>query len=132
MPFDFNDECSSGFLKLKGALNSAPMIQAPEWELPFEGMSDIRDYALGAVVGQRRDSKLYVMYYVSHTLDKAQVNYAMMEKDFLTVVFTLKKLQSYLTNSKAIIFTDHAALKHLMKKCDSKPHLIQCYFPPIV
>jgi len=37
----------------------------------------------------------------------------------------LEKFRSYLINSKAIIFTDHAALKHLMKKSDSKPCLIR-------
>jgi len=30
-----------------------------------------------------------------------------------------------LTNSKVFIFIDHVALKHLVKKSDSKPRLIQ-------
>ena len=40
-------------------------------------------------------------------------------------MFALEKFRSYLINSKVIIFTDHAALKQLMKKSDSKPHLIR-------
>ena len=49
------------------------------------------------------------------------MNYA----TFLTVVYALEKFQSYLINSKVIIFSDHAALKHLMKKFDSKPRFIR-------
>jgi len=41
---------------------------------------------------------------MSQTLDKAQVNYATMEKEFLAVVFVLEKFRSYLIKSKVIIF----------------------------
>jgi len=43
----------------------------------------------------------------------------------LAVVFALEKFRSYLINSKVIIFSDHAALRHLMKKSNSKPRLIR-------
>jgi len=99
-------------------------MQAPDYELPFEVMCDASDYVVGAVIGQRKDNKPYVVYYASHTLDGAQVKYAAMDKELLVVVFALEKFQSYLINSKVIVFTSHAALKHLVKKSDSKPQLI--------
>jgi hypothetical protein len=34
---------------LKEALISAPIIQPPNWSLPFEIMCDASDYAMGAV-----------------------------------------------------------------------------------
>ena len=37
----------------------------------------------------------------------------------------MKKFRSYLVGSKVIIFTDHAAIKHLLTKADSKPRLIR-------
>jgi len=124
VPFEFNEECLSAILKFKEALISAPIMQAPDWELPFKVICDASNYAVGAVLGQRKDNKSYAIYYTSRALDKAQVNYAITEKEFLAVVFALEKFQSYLINSKVIIFTEHAALKHLMKKSDSKPCLI--------
>jgi len=84
-------------------------------------MCDASDYVVGDVLGQRKDNKPYAIYCASRTLDEAQVNYATTEKEFLVVVFALEKFQSYLINSNVIIFTDHAALKHLMKKSDSNP-----------
>ena len=46
-PFDFNDECLAAFHTLKKALISAPIIQHPDWMLPFEIMCDASDYAVG-------------------------------------------------------------------------------------
>jgi len=83
------------------------------------------DFALGVVVGQRKDNKPYIIYYASCTLDEAQMNYVATEMEFLAIVFALEKLQSYLINSNVIVLTDRATLKHLMKKSDSKPHLIR-------
>ena len=80
---------------------------------------------MGVVLGQRKDDKPYAIYYTSRVLDDAQMNYATTEKEFLSVVFPLEKLRSYLINSNVVIFTDHAALKHLLKKSNSKPCLIR-------
>ena len=49
--FDFNEECQRAFKKLKEVLTSAPVIQPPNWDLPFEIMCDASDYAVGAVLG---------------------------------------------------------------------------------
>ena len=125
LPFDFNEDCLSAFCRLKEALISAPVIQAPNWELLFEVTCIASEYIVGAVLRQSKDNKPYAIYYASRTLDDAQVNYATTKKEFIAVVFASEKFRSYLHNSKVIIFTDHAALKHLMKKSDSKPGLIR-------
>jgi hypothetical protein len=52
VPFEFTDECLNDFYTLKKALISAPIIQPPDWSLPFEIMCDASDYAVGAVLGQ--------------------------------------------------------------------------------
>jgi len=88
-------------------------------------MCDARDNALGAALGQQKDNKPHVIYYASQTLDEAQVNSAIMEKEFLAVVFDIEKFRPYLINSKVMIFIDHAAPKHLLKKPNSKPCPIQ-------
>ena len=86
-------------------------------------MCHARDYAIGVVLGQREDKKAFVIYYASKTLDSAQSNYKTTEKEFLAVVFALEKFRSYIIWFHVTIFTDHAALKYLLSKQDTKPRL---------
>ncbi|KAM1853495.1 hypothetical protein ACFX1X_009431 [Malus domestica] len=106
-------------------LTSVPIIRPPDWSIPFELMCDASDYALGAVLGQRKDKQPHVIYYASRTLNDAQLNYSTTEKELLAVVFALDKFRSYLLGTKVIIYTDHAALKYLLTKKEAKPRLIR-------
>ena len=124
-PFDFNDECLDSFYYLKKALISAPIIQPPDWSLPFEIMCDASDYAVGAVLGQTKDKKHHAISYASKTLTGPQLNYATTEKELLAVVFAIDKFRSYLVGAKVIVYSDHAALKYLLTKKDAKPRLIR-------
>jgi hypothetical protein len=47
VPFEFDDACLKSFNILKKALISAPIIQPPDWSLPFEIMCDASDYVVG-------------------------------------------------------------------------------------
>ncbi|CAN6566300.1 unnamed protein product [Malus baccata var. baccata] len=123
--FEFTKECTASFNQLKELLTTAPIIVPPDWSLPFELMCDASDYALGAVLGQRKDKKPHVIYYASRTLNDAQLNYSTTEKELLAVVFALDKFRSYLIGTKIIVFTDHAALKYLLTKKEAKPRLIR-------
>jgi hypothetical protein len=62
------------------------------------------------------------IYYASKTLDGAQRNYAITEKEFLVVIFACDKFRPYIVDSKV---TDHSAIKYLMNKKDAKPRLIR-------
>jgi len=88
-------------------------------------MCDASDYAVGAVLGHKIDKKLHVIYYASRTLDEAQGRYATIEKELLAVVLAFEKFRSYLAGSKVIVYTNHAALRHLYAKKDTKPRLLR-------
>ena len=66
-----------------------------------------------------------MIYYASKILSDAQLNYTTTEKELLVVVFALKKFRSYLLGFKVLIYSDHAALKYLLSKKDTKPRLIR-------
>ena len=88
-------------------------------------MCDASDYAVGAVLGQRHEKFFHAIYYASKVLNENQVNYSTIEKELLAIIFALEKFRSYLIGSKVIIFTNHAALKFLIIKGDSKRRLLR-------
>ena len=69
--FEFDDACLEAFETLKRALISAPILQPPNWEQPFEVMCDASNFTVGADLGQRKEGKPYVIYYASKLLDDA-------------------------------------------------------------
>ncbi|GJZ04224.1 reverse transcriptase domain-containing protein [Tanacetum coccineum] len=96
-PFIFSKECIESFNILKKKLTEAPILVAPDWDLPFKIMCDASDYAVGAVLGQQ----------------------------LLAVVYAFEKFRPYLVLSKTIVYTDHLALKYLLAKQDAKPRLLR-------
>jgi len=124
-PFNFDDEYLDAFHYLKKALISAPIIQPPDWSLPFKIMCDASDYAVGAFLGQTKYKKYHAISYASKTLTGPHLNYATIEKELLAVVFAIDKFRSYLVGAKVIVYTDHAALKYLLTKKEAKPRLIR-------
>jgi len=61
-PFNFFNNCVQAFELLKEKLITALIIVAPDWSLPFNVMCDASDYALEAVLGQRRNKIFQVVY----------------------------------------------------------------------
>ncbi|RVW29444.1 Retrovirus-related Pol polyprotein from transposon 17.6 [Vitis vinifera] len=94
--FVWDERCQKSFDQLKQFLTTAPIVRAPNWQLPFEVMCDVSDFAIRVVLGQREDGKPYVIYYASKTLNEAQRNYTTIEKELLVVVFASDKFRAYL------------------------------------
>ncbi|GJZ18317.1 reverse transcriptase domain-containing protein [Tanacetum coccineum] len=124
-PFEFIDECQKAFKLLKEKHTCAHVIVSPNWNLPFELMCDVSDFAVGAVLGQKDGKNFHPIYFASKTLNPAQQKYTVTKKELMVVVFAFDKFRSYLILSKTIVHTDHSALRHLFKKQDAKPRLIR-------
>ncbi|KAJ9561766.1 hypothetical protein OSB04_006926 [Centaurea solstitialis] len=124
-PFIFYEKCISAFETLQRHLTNAPIMVPPDWDQPFEIMCDASDYAVGAVLGQRKNNHFQPICYASRSLNDAQENYTTTEKELLAVVFAIEKFRSYLVLSKIIVYTDHSALKYLFAKSDAKPRLVR-------
>ncbi|XP_075099123.1 uncharacterized protein LOC142175999 [Nicotiana tabacum] len=87
-------------------------------------MYDTSGVAIGVVLGQRHNKILHLVYYASKTLNGTQMNYTMTEQELLGIVYAFEKFRAYLLGSKVIVYTDHATLRYLMAKKDTKPRLI--------
>ncbi|GKB11561.1 reverse transcriptase domain-containing protein, partial [Tanacetum coccineum] len=123
--FIFSDECIQAFEMLKKKLTEAPILIAPDWDLPFELMCDASDFDIGAVLGQRHERHFRPIHYASKTMTEAESHYTMTKKEMLTVVYAFEKFRSYLILNKINVYTDHSALKYLFAKKDSKARLLR-------
>nr|GEY78912.1 reverse transcriptase domain-containing protein [Tanacetum cinerariifolium] len=124
-PFIFSEDCIKAFQTLKKKLTEAPILIAPNCDLPFELMCDASNFAIGAVLGQRHEKHFWPIYYASKTLIDAESNYTTTEKEMLAVVYAFEKFRSYLIINKCIVHTDHSALKYLFAKEDAKARLLR-------
>ncbi|GJT86522.1 reverse transcriptase domain-containing protein [Tanacetum coccineum] len=106
-PFIFSNECIQAFETLKKKLTKAPILIAPDWDLPFELMY------------------FRPIHYASKTMNKAESHYTTTEKEMLAVVYALEKFRSYLILNKSIVYMDHSALKYLFVKKGSKARLLR-------
>nr|GEW60163.1 reverse transcriptase domain-containing protein [Tanacetum cinerariifolium] len=70
-PFVFSKECIEAFNTLKKKLTEALILVVPDWNLPFELMWDASDYAIGAVLGQRKSKHFQPIHYASKTMTEA-------------------------------------------------------------
>nr|GEV04273.1 reverse transcriptase domain-containing protein [Tanacetum cinerariifolium] len=108
-------------------LTEAPILIAPEWDLPFELMCDASDFAIGAVLGQHQEKHFRPIHYSSKTMTEEKSNYTTMENEMLAVVYAFEKFWSYLFMNKSIVYTNHFALKYLFAKKDSKARLLRWF-----
>nr|GEW54339.1 reverse transcriptase domain-containing protein [Tanacetum cinerariifolium] len=85
-PFVFSKDCIDAFETLKKKIIEVPILVVPDWNLPFELMFDASDFAIGAVLGQRKTKHFQPIHYASKTMTEAQIHYTTTKKEMLTVV----------------------------------------------
>nr|GEV08758.1 reverse transcriptase domain-containing protein [Tanacetum cinerariifolium] len=104
-PFIFSQECIDAFQTLKRKLTEAPILIAPEGDMPFELMCDASDFSIGEVLGKRQDKHFRPIHYASKTMTEAESNYNTIKKEMLAVVYAFEKFRSYSILNKSIEFT---------------------------
>nr|GEZ13738.1 reverse transcriptase domain-containing protein [Tanacetum cinerariifolium] len=92
-PFFFSNECIKAFQTLKKKLTEAPIIVAPDWDMPFELTSNASDFAIG---------KKYILVAVDY-LSKCVEAKALPANDLRVVCKFLKSLFARFGTPHAII-----------------------------
>ncbi|MBW0563832.1 hypothetical protein O181_103547 [Austropuccinia psidii MF-1] len=115
-PFIFNEEALSQFQSLKESSTTAPISSHFNPSLPTIVETDASDYALGAVLSQVNDSGKHPIAFDSRKLLPAELNYEIHDKEFLGIVWDLKRWRAFLlslSNSFEVL-TDHSSLQYFM------------------
>nr|GEW68547.1 reverse transcriptase domain-containing protein [Tanacetum cinerariifolium] len=71
--------------------------------------------AIGAFLGQHKMKYFQPVHYASKTMTEAQIHYNTTEIEMLAAMYAFEKFRPYLVLSKSIVYTDHSALKYLLK-----------------
>nr|GEX65635.1 reverse transcriptase domain-containing protein [Tanacetum cinerariifolium] len=58
----------------------------PDWNLPFELMCDASDFAIGAILEQRKTKHFQPIHYASKTMTEAPIHYTTSKKEMLAVI----------------------------------------------
>ncbi|MBW0508149.1 hypothetical protein O181_047864 [Austropuccinia psidii MF-1] len=104
------------FQTLREAFNTAPILFHFNPSLPTIVETDASDYALGAVLSQVNDSGKRPIEFDSRKLLPAEMNYEILDKELLGIVWALKCWRDFLlslSNSFEVL-TDHSSFQYFM------------------
>jgi transposase InsO family protein len=113
----------SAFEVLKKELCSDHVLIYPDFKDKFILATDCSNYAMGAVLSQRRDGGEKPICYISRQLNQAEQNYGVTERELLAVVWATQMLRCYLLGRQFQLITDHAAIKWLLSLRDPSSRL---------
>ncbi|XP_045456466.1 uncharacterized protein LOC123666419 [Melitaea cinxia] len=123
--FIWQNEQQLAFEKLKNCLTTAPILAYPDFTQPFNLTCDASNHAISAILSQGPIGKDRPIAYASRTLNKAECNYSVTEKECLAIIWGTKTFRPYLYGNKFNILTDHRPLKWLFNCKDPSSKLVR-------
>ena len=113
--WDWSDDCTKAFSKLKKELSSSSVLAHYDVSLPLKLSCDASAYGVGAVIAHiMPDNTERPIAYASRTLSSSERNYAQIEKEALGIVFGVTKFHKFLYGRKFTLVTDHKPLLTLL------------------
>ncbi|GFW07465.1 retrovirus-related Pol polyprotein from transposon 297 [Trichonephila clavipes] len=89
--FNLLMEARDYFHKVKRALSEAPVLQLPNFQGQFNLFTDASGVGIGSVLNQNQRS----IAFASRTLNKAERNYTVTERECLAVIWALNRFRTY-------------------------------------
>lgn len=123
--FSWSDLCQDSFSYFKNILTNEPLLQYPNFSIPFIITTDASNFAIGAILSQGKIGSDLPIAYASRTLNKAETNYNTTEKELLAIVWATKQFRPYLYGRKFTIVTDHRPLTWLFGVKDPGSRLVR-------
>jgi hypothetical protein len=118
-PWNWTTECNTAFKTLQQTMIMLPVLILLDHEKPFMLITDASDYATGAILEQRDAlGRSHPIAYFLKSLQPAERNYEIHDKELLAIIHALKHFQHYIQGSPYVtkILSDHANLKYFTTK----------------
>ena len=120
----WSKECETAFQRLKEQLSSDQVLAHYDSALPIRLACDASQYGVGAVISHvMPDGTERPIAYGSRTLNKAERNYAQIEREAAAIIFGVKKFHPYIFGRKFTLITDHKPLTTIFSPKSSLPAL---------
>ncbi|KAG2198945.1 hypothetical protein INT46_006337, partial [Mucor plumbeus] len=112
------------FEGLTETLANAAMLVYPDSTKPYSVYCVASDTGIAAVLCQTDNNGNDVpVCFISRKLKSAEINYPIVEKEFLAIVYALYKLRRYLLDQKFTVYTDNMTAKYLFTKKEPNTRL---------
>jgi hypothetical protein len=91
IPWSWTTECNMAFETLQQTMIMSPVLMLPDHEKPFTLIMDPSDYATGTILEQKDTlGQSYPIAYFSKSLQPAEQNYEIHDKELLAIIHALK------------------------------------------
>ena len=120
----WNAKSEEAFCKLKELLVTPPILRVAQPSKPYVLQTDASEKGLGAVLSQAaQDGTEHPIAFASRKLLPREVNYSVIEKECLAIVWALQVFNVYLYGQEFCIETDHQPLSWLDRMKNSNQRL---------
>ncbi|KAL2102544.1 hypothetical protein ACEWY4_001712 [Coilia grayii] len=125
--FKWGEACQAAFEAVKALLTTAPVLAAPNLDMPFSIAVDASDLGAGAVLFQAgKDGLDHPVAFFSRKFNSYQRAYSTIEKEALALVLALQHFEVYVGGAATVtVFTDHNPLTFLNRMCNSNQRLMR-------
>lgn len=124
VPFKWTEAQQKSFDTLREALCKEPILEYPDFTKPFNVTTDASNYAIGGVLSQGEIGKDKPIAYASRTLNKHEINYSVIEKECLAIIYCVNHFRPYIYGRKFNLLTDHQPLVWLNSVKDPANRLV--------
>jgi hypothetical protein len=119
--FEWSLDCQQAFDELKKRLLTAPVLRHFSYDLPTRLETDSSDGIMGGVLSQQQPDTQdwHPVGYFSETMQGAELNYSIQDKELMAVVRALQYWRAELIGLQQapfLVITDHQALEHYSTK----------------
>ncbi|WP_338309922.1 RNase H-like domain-containing protein, partial [Bradyrhizobium sp. TM233] len=105
------------------ALATLPVLSKPTSGVPLILYLAVTDKAVSTVLPQEEGNKQKVIYFVSHTLQGAELRYQKIEKAALAILKTARRLRPYFQSFQVKVKND-VPLRQVLQKPDLSGRLV--------
>ena len=110
--FQWNYEQETAFSQIKDILTGNPVLKYFDVSKPVTVQCDASKSGLGAFLLQDNQP----VAYASRLLTDTEIRYAQIEKELLSAVFALERLNQYTFGKQVMVESDHKPLETIVKK----------------